>query len=237
MVLLLAFLIGQGRGTNAGEVPSTARSKRAIERVTPDLTRDLDLLGLSLGSPIFIRIFKSERELELWIKGADTFVLFRTYPIVGMSGELGPKRRKGDMQAPEGFYFVTPDKMNPGSNFHLSFDVGYPNAYDRAQDCTGSLIMVHGNQVSAGCFAMTDEKIEEVYALADAAFRAGQKFFRVHCFPFRMSQANLDAQDDSEWHSFWTNLKEGYDAFDTTKIPPDVTVQDDRYAFSQDHHR
>ena len=158
---------------NKQDVPSTERSRAAMNRVAPVLVRDLKARSLSYGAPIFIRIFKEEMELEVWVKQEKQFELFRTYPVVAMSGNLGPKRREGDRQAPEGFYFVTPSRMNPSSRFHLSFDLGYPNAYDQAHGRTGSALMVHGNRASIGCFAMTDPKIEEIYALADAALRNG----------------------------------------------------------------
>lgn len=216
---------------NAVKIPSSPRSRKAIERVMPDLIRDMNAMGLHPGAPIFIRIFKVERELELWVKGESGFELFRTYPIVAMSGGPGPKQRRGDNQAPEGFYHVTPGRMNPASNYHLSFDVGYPNAYDRALGRTGSLIMVHGDRVSIGCFAMTDEKIEEIFALADAAFRGGQPFFRVHAFPFRMTESAMAEVRHSEHFDFWTNLKEGYDFFERDRLPPDVTVREKRYVF------
>ncbi|MBN1879106.1 murein L,D-transpeptidase [bacterium] len=217
------------------DIPTGTRSRRAIERVRPALIHDLDAMGLTFGSPIFIRIFKKEKELEVWVQGSEgAFVLFRTYPIAAMSGVPGPKERKGDYQAPEGFYFVTPDRLNPVSNYHLSFDIGYPNSLDRSLGRTGSLIMVHGDRVSIGCFAMTDEKIEEIYALADAAFRKGQPFFRLHSFPFRMTDDNMNAYRDSHHYPFWVNLKEGYDLFETRRQPPNVTAANGKYIFDQE---
>ena len=171
--------------------------------------------------------------MEVWLKGSDKFELFRTYHVEAMSGQLGPKLREGDRQAPEGFYFVTPSRMNPRSRFHLSFNLGYPNAYDRAHGRTGSALMVHGNKVSIGCFAMTDAKIEEIYALADASLRNGQRFFRVHCFPFRMTEDNMGKHTKSKWYSFWENLKDGYDFFEKVKQPPNVLVRDKKYLFEQ----
>jgi murein L,D-transpeptidase YafK len=215
------------------EVPSSQRSRKATARVAPALIRDLGRNGLALGSPIFIRLFKAERELEVWVKEGAAFKLFRTYSIVAMSGRLGPKLREGDRQAPEGFYFVTPARMNPNSRFHLSFNLGYPNTYDRAHKRTGSALMVHGNRVSIGCFAMTDTKIEEIYCLADAALRNGQKFFRVHCFPFRMAKENMTKQRKSKWISFWENLKVGHDSFELTKQPPNVVVRNKKYVFEK----
>jgi len=148
-----------------------------------------------------------------------------------MSGKLGPKTAEGDLQAPEGFYFVPPSRMKPDSTYHLAFNLGYPNAYDQAHGRTGSFLMVHGNRISIGCFAMTDSKIEEIYTLCDAALDKGQPFFRVHVFPFRMTKERLALAKDHKWHDFWLNLKEGYDWFETKRVPPDTTVKDLRYAF------
>lgn len=218
---------------NRQKVPASRRSRTAIAAVAPSLISDLKTKGLSYGAPVFIRIFKAERELEVWVKEEDVFELFRTYPIVAMSGSPGPKLQEGDRQAPEGFYFVPPSRMNPHSRYHLSFNLGYPNTYDRAHNRTGSALMVHGDQVSVGCYAMTDSKIEEIYALTDAALRNGQKFFRVHCFPFRMTQENMEMYSESKWTSFWENLKEGYDAFEKTNQPPNVEVRNSMYVFEQ----
>ena len=215
-------------------VPSSQRSRKALARAAPKLIVDLERNGLAYGSPIYIRIFKTERMLELWVKQEVAFKLFRTYDIAGMSGEPGPKLREGDRQAPEGFYYVTPSRMNPNSRFHLSFNLGYPNKYDRAHGRTGSALMVHGNRCSIGCFAMTDEKIEEIYCLAHAALSNGQKFFRVHSFPFRMTPENMKKHGDSRWLSFWENLKTGHDMFLQTMQPPNVLVQDGKYTFEQD---
>jgi murein L,D-transpeptidase YafK len=190
-------------------------------------------MNLRFGAPIFVRIFKESRQLELWIENADHFELFKTYDICTFSGHLGPKLRTGDLQSPEGFYFVTPGRMNPVSEFHLSFNLGYPNAYDRARDRTGSALMVHGDCVSIGCYAMTDAGIEEIYTLADAALRSGQPFFRVHVFPFRMTARNMQRHHNSKWREYWENLKEGYDFFERTGRPPNVEVQGDRYVFER----
>ncbi len=215
----------------AQNIPSSSRSRAAIARVTPILTRDMAAQGLRFGAPVFIRVFKRSRELEVWIEKADRFHLFRTYPICDYSGALGPKLREGDNQSPEGFYFVTPARLNPASQFHLSFNLGFPNRYDRAHGRTGSYLMVHGNCVSIGCYAMTDERIEEIFALADAAFRNGQRFFRVHVFPFRMTEETMEAARVSRWYAYWRNLKEGYDLFERTRRPPDATVRAKRYVF------
>lgn len=162
----------------------------------------------------------------------ETFTLFKGYPICAWSGNLGPKEKEGDGQSPEGFYFVPPDAMNPNSQFHLSFNLGFPNAYDRAHGRTGSFLMVHGDCVSIGCYAMTDKAIEEIYVLAEAAHTGGQSYFRVHIFPFRMTDENMSAHDASPWIDYWRNLKAGYDAFEDTRIPPNVRVENKNYVFN-----
>ncbi len=191
--------------------------------------------GVLPGAPVFLRIFKQERELQLFMQNAaGDFEHVRSWPICAVSGRIGPKLREGDRQAPEGFYAVSPRALNPASSYHLSFNLGYPNAYDRAHGRTGSYLMVHGDCVSIGCYAMTDPVIEEIYAIMEAAFDEGQPFIRVHAFPFEMSDANLAARARSQWADFWTELKQGYDWFETHRRPPDVTVDDGVYRFGPD---
>ena len=212
--------------------PTSARAESAIKNVTPPLTRALEKQSLKIGQPIFIRIFKASDELELWMKSGDTFTLFKTYPICYFSGELGPKQKTGDRQSPEGFYSVAARQLNPYSRFHLSFNLGYPNAYDRAHGRTGDALMVHGNCVSVGCYAMTDKRIEEIYTLADAALRNGQNAFDVHVFPFRLTPKNLKKYADSPWLDFWKNLQQGYDYFEQHQVPPRISVKQKRYSIS-----
>ena len=216
----------------AQEVPSSLHAHQVIARVAPPLARALRARGLPYGGPIFLRIFKASKELELWVQAREQFRLFRRYRICAASGELGPKEQEGDLQSPEGFYEVTPERMNPDSHYHLAFDLGYPNAYDQAYGRTGTALMVHGNCVSAGCYAMTDADIEEIYTLADAALRNGQSSFAVHIFPFRMSHKTLSHVRSSRWLSFWLNLKQGYDHFAKTKRPPHVNVHGQHYVFT-----
>jgi murein L,D-transpeptidase YafK len=230
LLLLICFIAVNLIAQN--NIPSSPRSREAINRVAPKLRTELSEKRLEFGSPIFIRIFKESKELELWVEIDDTFKLFKNYDICTWdSGTLGPKRQLGDGQAPEGFYYVRAIQLNPLSNFHLSFNLGYPNRYDRINGRTGSALMVHGSCVSIGCYAMTDSVIEEIYTLADAAFRNGQPFFRVHIFPFRMTGENMGRHQDSEWIEFWRNLKEGYDFFETAFKPPNVLIRERRYVF------
>lgn len=186
--------------------------------------------GMTEQQPILIRIFKSESELEIWKEKDDGhFYHLKTYPICNFSGGLGPKQKQGDLQAPEGFYVVDKSRLNPKSRYHLSFNMGYPNAYDRAYGRTGANLMVHGDCKSRGCYAMTDAVVEEIYALAQGALLGGQEKFQVHAFPFRMTAANLKAHNESHWYKFWSNLKEGYDYFEATRLPPLLAVCGKRY--------
>ena len=217
-----------------GSIPSSDRSRKAISRVKLQLEKDFAHKNLNFGAPIYLRVFKEEKKLEVWVKQTSHFTLFRKYSICTYGfGSLGPKTRKGDGQAPEGFYYVKPDQLNPVSTFHLSFNLGYPNKYDRIHQRTGGALMVHGDCVSIGCYAMKDEKIEEIYAIADAALRNGQSFFRVHIFPFRMTNKNMQRHTNSKWYPFWQNLKEGYDFFEKKgNTPPNVEVKNKRYVFN-----
>lgn len=232
-------------GAAAQGFRESARSRAAIARVMPRLEADLRAEGLRAGAPIIIRIFKFDAPadddhegddsgvLELWVDAGERFQRFRSYPVCSWSGLPGPKLARGDGQSPEGFYFVSAGRMNPSSSYHLSFDLGYPNRYDLAHDRTGSALMVHGNCVSIGCYAMRDDPIEEIWALADAALRAGQPLFRVHIFPFRLTEENLERVRASRWIDFWRNLAEGYAWFERTGRPPDIGVREGRYVFSE----
>jgi murein L,D-transpeptidase YafK len=192
--------------------------------------RQLAAKGLQLGSPIFLRVFKQSKQIEVWLRQGDKFELFKTYPICTYSGGLGPKLREGDLQSPEGFYTVSWGQLNPSSRFHLSFDIGYPNDVDRANKRTGSLIMVHGRCISQGCLAMGNLQIEEIYLLAHQAFLNGQQAFNIHIFPFRMTKENLAEHKNSRWASFWENLKEGYDAFERGHRVPFIVADNGHYA-------
>ena len=194
-----------------------------------DIEKRLTLLSANIGDPVFIRIFKEESLLEVWIRSGTEYQHLKDYFICAYSGYLGPKLQEGDRQAPEGFYRVKKHQLNPNSKFHLSFNLGFPNAYDQAHERTGSFLMVHGNCVSDGCYAMTDEKIEEIYTLVESALQKGQEYVQVHAFPFRMTDINMALYGNSEWYDFWMNLKEGYEYFELEKLPPHVKVENRRY--------
>jgi murein L,D-transpeptidase YafK len=186
--------------------------------------------GMDAGAPIFVRIFKEESELEVWKARDDgRFYHFKTYPICNWSGNVGPKTALGDKQAPEGFYRVSTSQMNPNSQYYLAFNLGYPNAYDRALDRTGDALMVHGKCKSVGCYAMTDALMEEIYTLARESLKNGQEAFEVHAFPFRMTEANLARFQGNPNMPFWRTMKQGYDFFEKYRLPPTVAVCEKRY--------
>ncbi|MGE4071708.1 MAG: L,D-transpeptidase family protein [Lysobacterales bacterium] len=213
----------------ATEVPSSARAVQAEQRVRADLDARLAMFGARWGAPLYLRIFKQSRELELWVRAGEGYQLFQTWPICTWSGSLGPKLQQGDWQAPEGFYTVAARQLNPVSRFHLAFNLGYPNAYDRAHGRTGDFLMVHGNCVSVGCYAMGDAAIEQIYTLVAAALAAGQKSVPVHIFPFRMDGDWASAYADHEWLPFWRELEPAYRGFVAGGTPPKVRVQGKRY--------
>jgi murein L,D-transpeptidase YafK len=201
---------------------------------TPDLARLDERLaahGVKLGVPVVLRIFKLDSELELWVEKDGRFVRFATYPICLWSGRLGPKLKEGDKQAPEGFYTVASDQLNPDSRWHRAFNLGFPNAFDRSQGRYGSFLMVHGGCSSIGCYAMTDPVVDELWQFVTAALEQGQARVPVHVFPFRMTDRNLAARKGQRWGSFWTDLKRGYDMFEASHLPPVVSVCKARYVF------
>jgi murein L,D-transpeptidase YafK len=212
--LVVAPAASHGRG-----LPSSPRSREAVARQKISLGRRLSMMNLAWGAPVYVRIFKAEKRLEVWLKHGRRYRLFKCYPICTFGGKgVGPKTRQGDGRAPEGFYRVRPEQMNPYSRFHLAFDLGYPNAYDIAHGYSGGALMVHGGCVSIGCFAMTDPLMEEIYALAHAALSNGQPYFMVQIFPFEMTPENMKQHRHSKWFEFWCHLKAEYDRFHDQNI-------------------
>lgn len=195
--------------------------------------KTLAALDTTPASPMLVRIFKESSELEVWKPtSSGEYRLFKTYGICKWSGQLGPKIKEGDLQSPEGFYNVTPGMMNPKSGYYLSFNTGFPNKYDRAYGRTGTNLMVHGDCKSVGCYAMTDDQVKEIYALARESFAGGNASFQLEMYPFRMTSENLEKRRDSPHFEFWRNLKEGYDAFESTRRPATVDVCSGRYVFN-----
>ena len=207
----------------------SGRSQQPISSGTLAL---MDKLGTTPSSPVLIRTYKKEAELEIWKMTANgQYALLKTYPMCRWSGQLGPKTREGDRQVPEGFYPITPLQMNPNSNYYLSFNVGYPNAYDQAWGRTGGNIMVHGVCSSAGCFSMTDAQIADIYAVAREAFNGGQREIQMESFPFRMTSENMAKYRLDPNIAFWKELKVGADHFEVTKTEPPVLVCNRHYVF------
>lgn len=207
-------------------------ARKANKPLSPQMLSLISQKDMVPASPILVRIFKQESELEVWKETtAGKYALLKTYPICRWSGELGPKVRMGDRQAPEGFYTITPGQMNPNSNYYLSFNLGFPNAFDKAYGRTGEFLMVHGDCSSAGCYAMTDEQISEIFSLARESFAGGQRSFQVQAYPFRMTAKNLARHRTNPNMPFWRNLKEGSDHFEVTGLEPKVNVCNRRYVF------
>ena len=204
-------------------------------RLTPHLKSALSQQGVTLGSPVFLRSFKDERILELWMQKNDSkeFKHVQTWKIACMSGDIGPKLKEGDRQSPEGFYHVSLSQFLPSSTNHLAFNVGFPNAYDRSHNRTGSFIMVQGHTGSIGCLAMTDPYIEEIYTICHAALSSGkQEQFQIQMLPFRLTDKNLSEYKNHKWHAFWKMLKSGYDYFEDKRVPPNIIVSNKSYKVS-----
>jgi murein L,D-transpeptidase YafK len=218
-------------GCNSDEI-SLANNAKANQPVPAKLVADMTAKDMDLQSPMLVRLFKQEAELEVWKQDrSGRFALLKTYPICRWSGDLGPKVREGDRQAPEGFYSITPGQMNPQSAYYLSFNTGYPNAFDRALGRNGSQLMVHGDCSSRGCYAMTDEQIAEIYSLGRESFFGGQRAFQLQAYPFKMTPINMAKHRNNPNMPFWKMIKEGYDHFEVTRQEPKVDFCEKKYVF------
>jgi murein L,D-transpeptidase YafK len=231
-------LLGAGLAVAAGALLAGCdeqydeASGRSLQPIPQKVLALMDSMGSSQSAPIIFRAYKKEAEFEIWKQKTDgQYALLKIYPMCRWSGQLGPKKREGDRQVPEGFYAIGPGQMNPNSNYYLSFNVGYPNAYDRAWDRGGGSIMVHGICSSAGCFSMTDPQIAEIYAIAREAFNAGQRDIQFQSYPFRMTTENLAKERLDPNIAFWKELKNGADHFEVTKAEVPVLVCDRHYVF------
>src|SRR5450755_3103663 len=218
-------------GCNSDEI-SLANNAKANQPVPPKLVADMAEKNMDLQSPMLVRLFKQEAELEVWKQDRNgRFALLKTYPICRWSGDLGPKVREGDRQAPEGFYSISPGQMNPQSAYYLSFNTGYPNAFDKALGRSGSQLMVHGDCSSRGCYAMTDEQIAEIYSLGRESFFGGQRAFQLQAYPFKMTPMNMARHRNNPNMPFWKMIKEGYDHFEVTRQEPKVDFCEKKYVF------
>ncbi|MFD9896714.1 hypothetical protein ACHMW4_03040 [Mesorhizobium sp. UC22_110] len=205
---------------------------KGVQPIAAKLVAEMKRKGMTPSSPILVRIFKEESELEIWKRdGNGKYALLKTYPMCRWSGQLGPKKRIGDRQAPEGFYHVSADRLNPNSQYYLSFNLGYPNKLESALGYSGEALMVHGACSSSGCYALTDEGVSEIYAVAREALKGGQTSFQVQAFPFRMTAQKMARNRGNPNYGFWTDLKKGYDSFEVTRRQPRVAYCDKRYVF------
>ena len=219
-ILLVAFLSSCGGSAKASS--EGADDLQVVAQIQPG------------NVEVFIRAFKQEKELECWVKKREAvkWELLKTYPICKSSGDLGPKRRQGDGQVPEGVYHI--DRFNPNSSYHLSLGLNYPNASDRVRghsQTPGGDIFIHGNCVTVGCLPLTDALIEEVYELSELAKAGGQTEIPVHIFPARMEgRAYREMIEDSPHRQFWEELRPIYAYFETNHRLPEVRIlPDGRY--------
>ena len=212
------------------ETPATTpKAENLIAKTKEKIDQELKQKGFAAGQPIFVRIFKLPGTLEIWMNKGRGYDLFKSYQICNYSGFPGPKVNEGDWQSPEGFYSVSAKQMKPNSQYHLAFDIGYPNELDTSKNRSGNLIMVHGDCQSVGCFAMGDHRIEEIYMLAHAALVKGQERFSVHIFPFAMTDKNMNKFATSPWIKFWKTLEPAYSIFEKSKQIPEVAVANGEY--------
>lgn len=183
----------------------------------------------NLGSPVYIQIFKKERQLELYTREGNEYKLLKAFPICEYSGGLGPKEAQGDNKSPEGFYSVGIGQLHPNSHYYKALNIGYPNEYDQSHGYDGKYLMIHGDCVSIGCYAMTDRGIDEIYLYVESALRNGQGLVYVNIFPFRMTQQNMQLYHNSPYMYFWQQLQPGYQYFVEHHRPPFVMVNNGRY--------
>lgn len=225
--LIMSFVALSGCVVSTLDIAS--RGEIAIPSKLQSSMRDR---RMNAADPVLIRIFKQESELEVWKRNeSGHYALLKTYPMCRWSGRLGPKKKEGDRQAPEGIYEVTPARLNPKSQFLLSFDLGYPNKLEAAKGYTGTALMVHGACSSSGCFAISDEYVAEVYALVRDALRAGQSSVQVQSLPFRMTPENLAKHKNDPSYDFWLDLKEATTRFEMLRQPPQFQFCEGRYRF------
>ena len=187
---------------------------------------------------IYLRSFKLSNELEVWVRPekSDTFMMFKKYKVCALSGDAGPKRKEGDKQVPEGYYFI--DEFNPKSDFYLSLQVSYPNYSDLMlgdKAKPGGDIYIHGGCITVGCLPMTNEGIEEIYTLCLLARANGQTYIPIHIFPTRFNRDGLNYlgkafMSDTLKQKFWVDLKKGYDYFEKKHlVPPVMYTPEGRY--------
>jgi murein L,D-transpeptidase YafK len=230
---LMAWAAIAGAIALGGCDPEQLRFAKSMRPLSAEMVSLIEQKQMDNGSPIVVRVFKEEAELEVWKQDrGGRFQMLKTYPICRWSGELGPKVKEGDRQAPEGFYTITQANLNPNSAYYLSINIGYPNEFDRAWNRSGSALMIHGDCSSRGCYAMTNEQIGEIYGLARDSFLGGQRAFQIQAYPFRMTALNMAKHRNNPNMSFWRNLKQGSDMFEVSGVQPTINVCEKRYVFN-----
>jgi murein L,D-transpeptidase YafK len=233
LIALVLCSFGNGKNTFRREqlkAPKVAQSYREKWPVVSSKLRSINVD--TTGYSLFIRVFKQEHLLEAWVRSGSqrAYKCYHTWPVCASSGGPGPKRKEGDEQVPEGFYKIS--VFNPYSNYFVSLGLNYPNASDRIlsdRQRPGGAIMIHGNCVTIGCIPLTDEVIKELYVLAAEARNGGQNDIAVDVFPCKLSTENMTSLKKGYSQkpvllAFWGNLKIGYDAFEKTKLPPEVSI-------------
>ncbi len=234
LVLLLVFHADVMNAQFLKNQMAQQRVKEAKEEKDLEMKKLFESKNLSYPpKTLLFRTFKKENIFEVWAKEQKTriFVLVKSYEVCAMSGELGPKRKRGDYQVPEGFYYI--DYYNAWSSFHLSVQINYPNQSDRIlsphKKNLGNAICIHGACASIGCIAIQDENIKEVYWLMVQAHGAGQANIPVHIFPSKLDNAAFNAlkeeyKNDKDKIALWENLQTGYQYFEENKKLPTITV-------------
>ena len=217
--LILGLLAAVLLSIPKSKLPDSKRATDVRATVWPRIKKQLIEKGLEPNSPIYLRIFKDESVLEIWVRSGPRCLFFKSYNICYFSGGLGTKTRTGDGKSPEGFYTIGPAQLNPASNYYLAINIGYPNKVEKLKGYTGDAIMVHGHCASIGCYAMTDPGIEEIYTLVYKAFEAGQQKIRLDIFPFRMDERHMKAYAAYSCITFWKTMRPGYLLFEKDHIP------------------
>jgi murein L,D-transpeptidase YafK len=234
-LLLTAVLAGELTPIRCLGGDSNQLPAKATQEVSRELLALFQQKKMPKYSPVLVRVFKEESELEVWKQDTSGhFQIVKTYPICRWSGDLGPKLHEGDRQAPEGFYTISSELMNPNSNYYLAINTGFPNSFDKANDRDGTFLMIHGDCWSSGCYAMTDEQMGEIYSLARDSLLGGKPSFQIQAYPFRLTPPNLARHRTNPNMAFWEMLKIGNDHFEATHLEPKVAVCDRRYVFDAD---
>ncbi|HPG29397.1 MAG TPA: hypothetical protein PKY81_08195 [bacterium] len=241
IIIFLNFIFIFFSKVESNNSVSFIRRQNGFERVIAarsEKTEDIEkkFSDKKIGYPpsrIFLRCFKNEKEIELWSESPDSgkFVLIKKFKMTGSSGVLGPKRKSGDLQVPEGFYFI--ERFNPVSNFYLSLGINYPNQSDKIlgnKENPGCDIFIHGGDATIGCIPIGDKNIKELYLIALDVKSNGQKNIPVHIFPCKMTDENVNnilkplCGTNKSLKIFWNNLKEGYDIFEKIKRIFDYSI-------------